>query len=705
VVTGVRVLLIDNYDSYTYNLHQLLAAEYGVEPVVLRNDAPELARFDTSSVDAVVISPGPGTPVVAGDIGLTERFVRDSSLPVLGVCLGHQLLATMEGAEVRSAPRPVHGQASAVSHVDDDLFAGLPQRFAAIRYHSLSVMTPLPDSLVALAWSEEGVLMGLRHRSRPWWGVQFHPESIGTEQGAALVRNFARLAGHVPAARSRGEAKGGSERRGGRGVASPLPAGHPASPPRANRLLFSQRLDHPVSTSAAFQKLFGGDTYAFWLDSGMVVEGTSRFSFLGTADPDGEVLRYRTGTNQISVRHHGNWRAEPATDVFTVLSDRISALKIEPPEGAPFDFPCGYVGYLGYELKAECGATATRTADTPDAMWMLAGRMVVVDHEVGKTWVLALDADDWVRDTATVLAGLPEDACEEPVVPWQGDVEQWLARPHGQYLADVAECHRQLRLGNSYEICLTNHVELPFDGDPFELYTRLRRVNPAPYGAYLRFGELAVLSSSPERFLKVSQDGVAESRPIKGTARRDQDPVADAALRDRLPLDPKTRAENLMIVDLLRNDLGTVCEIGSVMVPRFMAVETYATLHQLVTTVRGRLRPEVGAVDAARACFPGGSMTGAPKLRTMALIDELEQRARGVYSGALGYFSATGAADLSIVIRTAVVGDGRLTLGAGGAIVVDSDAEAEYEEMVLKARSALRALAPGNGLSLRTRTA
>jgi para-aminobenzoate synthetase len=274
-------------------------------------------------------------------------------------------------------------------------------------------------------------------------------------------------------------------------------------------------------------------------------------------------------------------------------------------------------------------------------------------------------------------------------------VEFRLSRSHQRYLDDIAECKRRLFEGESYEICLTNKITADVSPDPLPLYRRLRRVNPAPFSAFLRFGDTAVLSSSPERFLRVGRDRWVEAKPIKGTSRRGESAAEDVHLAEELRVGEKNRAENLMITDLLRNDLGVVCEVGTVHVPFLMHVETYETVHQLVSTVRGLLREDVEPPDCIRACFPGGSMTGAPKKRTMEIIDELEGEARGVYSGAIGFLGLSGGCDLNIVIRTLVIDGESTTLGVGGAIIMQSDAEDEYQETLLKARAPMQAIDPG----------
>jgi len=422
-------------------------------------------------------------------------------------------------------------------------------------------------------------------------------------------------------------------------------------------------VDRALDGETVYRELLAAEPVAFWLDGNEV-------SVLGTGS---EVL------------------ARDATDgdVFAELQSLLASRTGEPPPALDGYFSGGYVGYFGYELKSLTGGSAVHQASTPDALWIWADRFVVIDHDRDLTLLVSVGlGDEWLDRAERVAADWSMTGVVRPAIA-ELDVEAHLELDRPAYLAAIARCMTALEAGETYEVCLTNRVRLPAVPDPFGFFCWQRATNPAPYAAFLRYGDLAVASSSPERFLTVDADGWAECRPIKGTAPRELDPFQDQLAAKALAEDEKTRAENLMIVDLIRNDLGRVSVPGSVQVPQLMQVESYRTVHQLVTTVRGRLRPDVSALDAVRACFPPGSMTGAPKIRTMELLDELELSARGVYSGALGYLTVDGRADLSVVIRTAVLTPDETVIGAGGAIVLDSEAVAEYDEMVLKATAAL----------------
>jgi para-aminobenzoate synthetase len=675
----MRTLLIDNYDSFTYNLHQYLGEVNGEAPTVVCNDA-DWSAIDLTRFDGIVVSPGPGRPDRPGDFGISATAIRESGLPVLGVCLGHQGIANVFGGEVGHAPEPMHGRVSLVHHNGVDVFAGLPSPFSVVRYHSLAV-TSLPDELEAIAWTDDGVIMGLRHRELPIWGVQFHPESINSEYGRELLANFCDLA----VARKPG----------------------PVSVEPGVYSVLTRKLAQLPDPEVAYRTLFADNDHSFWLDASAVIQGLSRFAFMGDGSgPLAEYLTYRVGTGQVHVDRADGTSETVHQAFFDYLDEQLTARKVPTPEGLPNDFNLGYVGYLGYELKAETGGHAVHPSETPDAALLFTDRMLVLDFVDQSCHLLTLATDAtreeavrWLDTTAARVLALPayspDDTRPAVVGATDPDVLATVGFRHDKdaYLKRIAQCHEEIRDGESYEICLTNHAEMDVRIDPLTTYAELRRISPVPYGALLDFPNLAVLSASPERFITVDSRGGVESKPIKGTRPRGTTPAHDEALRLDLLGREKDRAENLMIVDLVRNDLNTVCEIGSVHVPRLFHVETYAPVHQLVSTIRGSLKPGVSAVGCVRAAFPGGSMTGAPKIRTMQIIDRLEEGPRGVYSGGMGWFSLSGAADLSIVIRTLVATGDKVTFGVGGAIVALSDAEEEYEEILVKSRAMIAAVA------------
>jgi para-aminobenzoate synthetase len=681
---GIQTLLLDNYDSFTFNLFQLLAEVNGEDPVVVRHDGAtwdELARLQ---FDNIVISPGPGRPDNPADFGVCAAAIEAAGVPVLGVCLGHQGLGCFAGAAVVHAPEVMHGRLSRVYHNRAPLFAGIPQGFEAVRYHSLCVTDP-PASLEPIAWTRDGVIMGIAHRQRPQWGVQFHPESICTEHGRRLLANFRDL---TPARRRVSRARdacvvprrSGSEWRSG---ARPGPA------------LTVERLDRLYDPERVFVHLFGDARHAFWLDSSKAGDPRARFSFMGASDTH---VAYDVSTRTVTVERGGSSETHRET-IFDYLRRELRRLR-RRDDDLPFDLNGGYVGYFGYELKADCGGDAAHSSPLPDAAFVFADRLIVFDHRERHTYVLSLstpaEGQRWVGDTCRRLRSLPPVADPAAADPPRA-VEFRLSRSYETYLDDIRRIHDHLRDGETYEVCLTNRISTAPPPDPLALYRTLRQLNPAPFSAFLRFGDSAVLSSSPERFLSVGRDRWVEAKPIKGTCRRGRDPDEDHALSEELRTSEKNRAENLMITDLLRNDLGLVCEIGSVHVPHLMEIESYETVHQLVSTIRGRLREDLAAPDCIQACFPGGSMTGAPKKRTLQIIDALEHEPRGVYSGAIGYLGLGGATDLNIVIRTIVIDGETATIGAGGAIVMQSDPDDEYQEMLLKAEVLMRAIARNAG--------
>jgi para-aminobenzoate synthetase len=692
----MKTLLIDNYDSFTYNLFQLLAEANGDEPIVVRNDEVGWEELSSLEIDNIVISPGPGRPDRMSDFGICGDAIRHSEVPLLGVCLGHQGLSWVHDGEVVNAPEVMHGRLSAVLHEDSPLFAGIPREFQAVRYHSLCVEQPLPDELEPIAWTSDGVLMAVEHRQRPQWGVQFHPESICTEYGRLLLSNFRDLTAKFATSPDRTrQAVAAPVVEPGPATADQEPAG------RTKLVLKAKRLDNLFDAERAFAHLYGESESAFWLDSSRVDE-RARFSFMGdAAGPLAATISYDAADGEVRVESDGEVELHPES-IFDYLSREMRRLRRFSDE-LPFDFNCGFVGYFGYELKADCGGSSTHRSSQPDAAFVFADRIIAFDHVEECTYVVCLadqagieDAERWIAATSLHLASLPPLNDPEWAETGEGrdPIGFRLSRSHQQYLDDIGECKRRLFEGESYEICLTNKVTAEISPDPLPLYRTLRQVNPAPFSAFLRFGGTAVLSSSPERFLRVGRDRWVEAKPIKGTCRRGETPAEDVRLSEELRLGEKNRAENLMITDLLRNDLGVVCEVGTVHVPYLMHVETYETVHQLVSTVRGLLREELEPPDCIRACFPGGSMTGAPKKRTMEIIDELEGEARGVYSGAIGYLGLGGGCDLNIVIRTIVIDGESTTLGVGGAIIMQSDAEDEYQETLLKARAPMQAIDP-----------
>ena len=479
-----------------------------------------------------------------------------------------------------------------------------------------------------------------------------------------------------------------------------------------------------TSDPADVATLFLDLPYVLFLDSAATRHPDAHYSFL-SADPS-QVVRSKGHDTEI-------WRAE-SNEWTPVPGDGLSAARAllprepaAPVSGLP-PFQGGIAGYLGYDWGAVLERLPRPRYDDlaiPDVVLGLYDWVIAWDHRIGTAWLLSTGLPEsgsagerrarkrmeLVRERLGGRTGgraerrtggrteppsaSPSPAPSYPVLGIEGAERLGLRSTftHRGYLDAVSRVREYIAAGDIFQANLSQRLQTPWTEPPFELYQRLRRRNPAPFAAYLGYDDMAILSASPERFLRLHEDRRhIETRPIKGTRPRGLGPMHDAALGRALAESEKDRAENVMIVDLLRNDLSRVCRPGTVRVPELFALEHHPTVHHLVSTVVGEIEDGAGAVELIRAAFPGGSITGAPKVRAMEIIAELEPTQRGVYCGSIGYVSATGAMDTSIVIRTYLALRGQVYFQAGGGIVADSDPELEHRETIDKARGLIETL-------------
>jgi len=465
----------------------------------------------------------------------------------------------------------------------------------------------------------------------------------------------------------------------------------------------------PVPDPAWCCEQLAGLPYRVFLDSASTATRLGRYSFV-TADPI-EVIE-RKGSNR----------------ALDEVRDRLAPFRSEPIAGLP-PFQGGAAGYIAYDwgLTLE-RLPAPRFDDLalPDVVLGIYDWVLAWDHVASRAWLIStgmpetedaaraararqrandvrrrLQAGPVLSDRPTADGSQRAGPADRPFAPsypaedgwWPSSFELRSSFAHSEYLTAVQRVRDYIFAGDIFQANLSQRFEAPLSESPWDFYARLRRHNAAPFAAFIETPDASVISASPERFLRVDRSGFVETRPIKGTRPRGVGPEHDAALGQALAESAKDRAENLMIVDLMRNDLSRVCAPRSVRVSELFSLERYATVHHLVSTVVGQLEPGYDALHLLRAAFPGGSITGAPKLRAMEIIAELESSQRSVYCGSIGYWSVTGDLDTSIVIRTAIARDGRVYFSAGGGIVADSDPEQEYRETLDKARAVIDALA------------
>ncbi len=417
--------------------------------------------------------------------------------------------------------------------------------------------------------------------------------------------------------------------------------------------LFSAKLPSRVNMADAFITLQKNDPYAFYLDR--EINTSNPFSVIG-------------GSHSVLGEKE--------------VGEYLESISSFDDTSLPFDFRPGLVGAISYE---------------GEQYWLPVDRALVLDHKDNVLYFIGLfeseaDFQHWEQAALLRLALIGGERANYLAMR-QIDAPKSISSRHSdeEYLALIESCKSSIAKGDAYQLCLTNQISIDTDNDPFAVYLNLRSISPAPYSAYIKLGDKAIVSSSPEQFLKVS-NGLVSTKPIKGTRPRGKTQEEDLQLAEELRTNEKERAENLMIVDLMRNDLALVSEPDDVVVEKLFDVESYASVHQLVSTVVAKLKPGLDVFDAIKAAFPAGSMTGAPKKSAMEILSGLEKGPRGIYSGALGFIGSNGSCELGMTIRTIVFEKGKATIGIGGGITIDSVASEELAETKLKAKALLSAL-------------
>jgi len=454
--------------------------------------------------------------------------------------------------------------------------------------------------------------------------------------------------------------------------------------------------------------LLKSEPFVFFLDSGLDPHKLGRYSFIGI-EP---FLVLRSRGSEVTITQDGRDSSITGSP-FEVLGHFLEAYRLDSCPW-PVPFTGGAVGYLGYDLChfiERLPQTAVDDLKLPECCFGFYDLILAFDNLGGRAYIIStgfpeLEEARRKRRAKSRLDEMKARLARLPVIGGEPSFSSSLEPvtlkgnfSHPEYVAAVEKAREYIIAGDIFEVNLSQRFEAELRIVPDELYLRLRKLNPAPFASYLGFDELKVVSASPERFLRLNGDRV-ETRPIKGTRPRGRTPEEDQALANQLKASLKDRAENIMIVDLERNDLGRVCRFGSVQVTELAILEVFPTVFHLTSTVMGRLREGKNGIDLLRAAFPGGSITGAPKVRAMEIIDELEPTRRSVYTGSIGYLGFNGNLDLNIAIRTFLVKGERAYFQVGGAVVYDSDPEAEYRETLDKGRALVDALNLGTGVGL-----
>ncbi|KTW26701.1 aminodeoxychorismate synthase [Pneumocystis carinii B80] len=728
-----RILIIDAYDSYFYNICSLVQKVLPMARLfIIRSDQIEKDKLYEciEGFECCILGPGPGNPGKAKDVGVFPAIwtlKEELVLPVFGICLGMQTLCLEWGGSVSRLKYVAHGIISEIEHTEKEIFEGHSKGFKAVRYHSFCVNISESCFLEGLAWTldENGkVLMGVKHKKKPFYGVQYHPESFLSEHGEKIIYNFWKQTCEFNKRERRPRIILNKKWNVLHQAIQPL--GTIIERDETKDQKFNEELDKQNKSIDIFEDKKENERVFFEVlnieisaieiveelhlekrETCAILESTrepGRYSIIGVPS-EGHYTLTHTFPDMYLIKTYSDQQEKIPLNtphIWTWLIDNIRKLQVN--NGPEVPFQGGFIGYFNYEYTIYTTNIYQKSKfKHPDVSLLFFERSIVIDVIKNQVVVQSLIKNDpWVTKTAAIIRSFnrkysnnlesSENSFNQNNYS-QNILQTRIVLPNkDEYLKKIEIAQNYIKQGESYELCLTSTTHI-FSSEKctpihdWNLYKRLRILNPAPFSGYLRLNGVTLLLSSPERFLSWSSDGLCELRPIKGTLRKD--PSIDLKKATDLLKNPKDYAENLMILDLIRNDL---CQIAkNVHVPAFMQVEEYQTLYQLVSVIQGTVQPPYTGIDVLAYALPPGSMTGAPKKRSIELLYELEKKERDIYSGVFGYFSVCGRGDWSVIIRSTFRyhDEDHWNIGAGGAITNLSNAEDEWDEMILKLQSVL----------------
>lgn len=639
----------------------------------------------------MVLSPGPGSPASYAE-NLAQVWKHNPPIPTLGICLGYQSLCLNNDATISSLEIPCHGHISNIHHIGEDIFQGIAD-MKGMRYHSLFAKD-IKGSLTEIAWEngDHDLVMAVKHRNKPHRGVLFHPESVCSTSGEIMIKNFYDLAESHNQSRTLSPLLKEWDKLDIR----PQPLiklvrNKTITAVRTAVLEFAVGADTKRLTS---QLCYGKQNYVL-LESMTPGERWTIFAQFG--GPQSKLLQYYTDPARVVVTNSANksktFKTSLCQYAASLMEDQDSYIGVE---NVPFWG--GLIGTVGYSVgsaKFDTFTPSTCTKD-PQASLLFADRSIVIDHQEHIIFVQSINQNDqtWIESKRDELSRMFSNSVPRPTRIPPNDEFRVDFPDKADYLDAIADAQAHLRAGDSYEICLTGitNVSLPRNDpkDIYSLYHHVRKNNPSPFACLVKLKGSHIIGSSPERFMRYSKND-CEFRPMKGTLKRGQYTYDQAC---EILQNPKDQAELRIICDLIRNDLHQIADpIDSVTVPKITSTEEFTSVYQLTSHVKGHIEPPFTGWDVLAHSLPPGSMTGAPKKRTLEIIDSLEKKRRGLYSGVTGYSSFNGNHDWSVNIRMAFqlpsYPSNQWSLGAGGAITILSDPESEWDEMITKLHSIL----------------